>query len=137
MRWLEIVPGSPTSTPSTVGWWRPNTGELVPSWRRSSPWATAGSAYGGRCIRGHSHQPGVLINGFYESWPIQYRRRHAGSPQPGNHRLAPDHPLRLAINAETIDFDDADISGWERRLDPPGLLIPPGHAAVWCRRGPG
>ena len=82
-----------------------------------------------------SHQPGVLINGFYESWPIQYPEAAYGFATAGQTIVyAPDPtPLRLAVNAETIDFDDADISGWERRLDfRRGLLV---HRYHWDTRG--
>ena len=82
-----------------------------------------------------SHQPGVLINGFYESWPIQYPEAAYGFATAGQTIVyAPDPtPLRLAVNAETIDFDDADVSDWERRLDfRSGLLT---HRYHWDTRG--
>ncbi|MFP3914713.1 MAG: glycoside hydrolase family 65 protein [Actinomycetota bacterium] len=66
-----------------------------------------------------SHQPGVLINGFYESWPIVYPEPAYGFATAGQTIVyVPDPtPLRVAVNGEVIDFDEVELSGWERRLD--------------------
>ncbi len=66
-----------------------------------------------------AHQPGVLINGFYESWPIIYPEPAFGFATAGQTIVyVPDPtPLRLAVNGEIIDFDSVEITDWERRLD--------------------
>lgn len=66
-----------------------------------------------------AHQPGVLINGFYESWPIVYPEAAFGFATAGQTIVyVPDPtPARLTVDGETLDFDTADISHWERRLD--------------------
>lgn len=66
-----------------------------------------------------AHEPGVLINGFYESWPIEYPEAGYGFPTTGQTILyVPDPtPARLAINGEIIEFDTAEIESWDRRLD--------------------
>ncbi len=66
-----------------------------------------------------THQPGVLINGFYESWPIMYPEAAFGFATAGQTIVyAPDPtPARLSVNGEVADFDTSDISDWERRLD--------------------
>ena len=66
-----------------------------------------------------AHQPGVLINGFYESWPIVYPEAAFGFATAGQTIVyVPDPtPARLTVEGETLDFDTADISRWERRLD--------------------
>lgn len=65
-----------------------------------------------------SHQPGVLINGFYESWPIIYPEAAYGFATSGQTIVyVPDPtPLRLAVNGELIDYDTVEILDWERRL---------------------
>lgn len=70
--------------------------------------------------QGHpAHQPGVLINGFYESWPIIYPEWAYGFATAGQTIVyVPDPtPLRLSINGESVDFTHSAISDWERRLD--------------------
>ncbi|HLT97401.1 MAG TPA: glycosyl hydrolase family 65 protein [Acidimicrobiia bacterium] len=65
------------------------------------------------------HQGGALINGFYETWPIIYPEPAYGFATTGQTIVYVPDPtlLRLAVNGEVLDFDDAQISNWERRLD--------------------
>jgi alpha,alpha-trehalose phosphorylase len=66
-----------------------------------------------------AHEPGVLVNGFYESWPIEYPEAAYGFPTTGQTIVyAPDPtPSRLAIDGEPIDFSTTDIEAWRRVLD--------------------
>jgi alpha,alpha-trehalose phosphorylase len=82
-----------------------------------------------------AHQPGVLINGFYESWPIVYPEAGYGFATAGQTIVyVPDPtPVRIAVNGEMVDFDRAQISAWERRLDfQAGTLS---HSYHWETRG--
>ncbi|CAN5773786.1 glycosyl hydrolase family 65 protein [soil metagenome] len=66
-----------------------------------------------------SHQPGALINGYYESWPIIYPEAGYGFATAGQTIVyVPDPtPIHLAVDGETVDFDVIDLRNWHRRLD--------------------
>ena len=66
-----------------------------------------------------AHDPGVLINGLFESWPIEYPESAYGFPTTGQSIVyVPDPtPARVAINGEMIDYESTPISAWHRVLD--------------------
>ncbi len=66
-----------------------------------------------------AHQPGVLLNGFYETWPIDYPEAAYGLAALGQTIVfVPDPTVsRLTIDGEPIDFHHAEIDGWWRRLN--------------------
>ncbi|MGH8911514.1 MAG: hypothetical protein ACRDVD_03305, partial [Acidimicrobiia bacterium] len=66
-----------------------------------------------------AHQPGALINGFFETWPITYPEAAFGFATVGQTIVyVPDPtPARLSVNGTLLDFDTARIRDWERRLD--------------------
>ena len=66
-----------------------------------------------------AHDPGVLINGFFESWPIEYPEAAYGFPTTGQSIVyVPDPtPARVTIDDEPIDYAESDISAWHRVLD--------------------
>ena len=65
-----------------------------------------------------SYQPGVLLNGFYEAWPIEYPEPAFGYATTGQTILYVPDPtvIRLGIDGEPIDFENADLTHWWRRL---------------------
>ncbi|MPZ51639.1 MAG: glycoside hydrolase family 65 protein [Acidimicrobiia bacterium] len=66
-----------------------------------------------------AHEPGVLINGFYETWPIQYPEEAYGYAQKGQTIVHVPDPtvVRLLIDGEPVDFGHAEINHWWRRLN--------------------
>ena len=66
-----------------------------------------------------AHQPGALLNGFYETWPIVYPEAAYGFATVGQTIVyVPDPtPIGLSINGVELDYDDARLEDWERRLD--------------------
>ncbi len=66
-----------------------------------------------------AHQPGVLLNGFYETWPIDYPEAAYGLAATGQTIVfVPDPTVtRLTIDGEPIGFHHAQIHGWWRRLN--------------------
>lgn len=66
-----------------------------------------------------SYQPGVLINGFYESWPIVYPEEAYGFPTTGQTIVYVPDPtvIGLTIDGEPIAFHHAQLTGWWRRLN--------------------
>jgi alpha,alpha-trehalose phosphorylase len=65
------------------------------------------------------HQTGTLLNGFYESWPIEYAESAYGFARTGQTILnVTDGTLvRLFVDDEPIDADRSEIVAFERRLD--------------------
>jgi alpha,alpha-trehalose phosphorylase len=65
------------------------------------------------------HQPGVLINGFYETWPIEYPESAYGLATLGQTILYVPDPtvIRVTIDGEPINFNHAELTGWWRRLN--------------------
>jgi alpha,alpha-trehalose phosphorylase len=88
--------------------------------------------------QGHpAHEPGALLNGFYETWPIVYPETAYGYAHVGQTIVyIPDATvLTVAWNGELLDLGDADIV---RRLDfRTGVLTTtaawPELAATWER----
>ncbi|HJR91765.1 MAG TPA: glycosyl hydrolase family 65 protein [Acidimicrobiia bacterium] len=66
-----------------------------------------------------AHQPGALLNGFYETWPIVYPEAGYGFATVGQTIVyVPDPtPIRLSVNGVELDFASARVENWERRLD--------------------
>ena len=66
-----------------------------------------------------AHQPGALINGYYESWPIVYPEAAFGFATAGQTIVyVPDPtPLRLEVDGEAVTFGQSDIDRWTRELD--------------------
>ncbi len=66
-----------------------------------------------------AHQPGALINGFYESWPIVYPESAFGFATAGQTIVyVPDSSESVVwVNGERIDYSSPTIADWERRLD--------------------
>lgn len=66
-----------------------------------------------------AHQPGVLINGFYESWPIEHPEAAYGLATTGQTIVYVPDPtvIRVAIDGEPISFHHAELTGWWRRLN--------------------
>ncbi len=66
-----------------------------------------------------AHQPGALINGFYESWPIIYPEAGYGFATAGQTIVYVPDPteIRLLVDGEAVDFDTSDLRNWHRRLD--------------------
>lgn len=66
-----------------------------------------------------AYQPGVLINGFYESWPIVYPEAAYGFPKSGQTIVYVPDPtvIGLTIDGEPIAFHHAQLTGWWRRLN--------------------
>jgi len=66
-----------------------------------------------------SHQPGVLINGFYETWPIEYPEPAFGLATLGQTILYVPDPtvMRVTIDGEPVNFNHAELTRWWRRLN--------------------
>lgn len=66
-----------------------------------------------------AHQPGVLLNGFYEAWPIVYPESAFGYATAGQTIVYVPDPTttKVAVGGESADFEAIDIRRWERRLD--------------------
>ncbi len=66
-----------------------------------------------------AHEPGVLVNGFYEKWPIQYAEAAFGFATNGQTIVYVPDPtvVRLLIDGEPVDFGHAEINHWWRRLN--------------------
>lgn len=66
-----------------------------------------------------AHQPGVLINGFYETWPIDHPEIAYGLASTGQTIVFVPDPtvIKIAIDGEPIDFERAELTRWWRRLD--------------------
>ena len=66
-----------------------------------------------------AHQPGALINGFYESWPIVYPESAFGFAVAGQTIVYVPDPTQaiVAVNGETIDYSSPGTSEWQRKLD--------------------
>ena len=66
-----------------------------------------------------AHQPGALINGYYESWPIVYPEAAFGFATAGQTIVyVPDPtPLQLCVDGEWVEFGESQIDRWVRELD--------------------
>ncbi len=66
-----------------------------------------------------AHQPGALINGYYEAWPIVYPESAFGFATAGQTIVyVPDSTESVVkVNGEPIDYSSPTIEDWERRLD--------------------
>jgi alpha,alpha-trehalose phosphorylase len=66
-----------------------------------------------------SYQPGVLINGFYETWPIEYPEPAYGLAATGQTIVYVPDPtvIRVTVDGEPITFEHAELTGWWRRLN--------------------
>jgi alpha,alpha-trehalose phosphorylase len=66
-----------------------------------------------------SFQPGTLLNGFHETWPIVYPEKAHGYATTGQTILpVPDGTsIRLFIDEDPIDCDTTEVLEFERALD--------------------
>mgnify|MGYP000849188468 FL=1 len=69
---------------------------------------------------GHpSYDPAPMLNGFYETWPIEYPERAHGFAETGQTILGvPDGTIiRLYVDDERFSLEKSDILEYERTLD--------------------
>ena len=117
-RCLSVSPGSappPGGSPSATSG---STGPAPPS--PCSPSATATSACAGRTTRARpAHDPGVVLNGFHETWPIEYPEDAYGLARTGQTTVnATDGSvIRLLVDGEPLDLETARVLRCERVLD--------------------
>lgn len=84
---------------------------------------TLGNGYlglrGNRDWGGAAYEHGTFINGFHETWPIEYPEAAYGFATVGQTIVnVPDaKTIRLTVNGETFDPATSRISGYERSLD--------------------
>jgi alpha,alpha-trehalose phosphorylase len=66
-----------------------------------------------------AYQPGVLINGFYETWPIEYPEPAYGLATAGQTIVYVPDPtvIRVTVDGEPITFEHAELTDWWRRLN--------------------
>ncbi len=65
------------------------------------------------------HHAGTFINGFYESWPIQYPEEAFGFAKTGQTivDVTDARIIRLFIDGEPLDLAEVEIESYERALD--------------------
>lgn len=82
-----------------------------------------------------AHQPGALINGFYESWPIVYPEAAFGFATVGQTIVYVPDPteIRLSVDSEVLHLAGAELTEWERRLDLRGGTLR--HRYRWHTEG--
>jgi alpha,alpha-trehalose phosphorylase len=66
-----------------------------------------------------AHDPGVVLNGFHETWPIAYPEDAHGLARTGQAIVSPPDGsvIRLFIDDEPFDLDTARVRRFERVLD--------------------
>jgi alpha,alpha-trehalose phosphorylase len=66
-----------------------------------------------------AHDPGVILNGFHETWPIAYPEDAHGLARTGQTIVSPPDGsvIRLFIDDEPFDLDTARVRRFERVLD--------------------
>lgn len=66
-----------------------------------------------------SYDPAAMLNGFYETWPIEYPERAYGFAETGQTMLGvPDGTvIRLSVDDEPFSLDRVDVLDYERILD--------------------
>jgi alpha,alpha-trehalose phosphorylase len=66
-----------------------------------------------------AHDPGAILNGFHETWPIVYPEDAHGLARTGQTVVnAPDPtPIRLLVDGEPFDLATARVARYERVLD--------------------
>jgi alpha,alpha-trehalose phosphorylase len=65
------------------------------------------------------HHPGVLLNGFYESWPIVYGEEAYGFAKTGQTivNVTDAKIIKLYVDDEPFELENADVRYYERKLD--------------------
>jgi alpha,alpha-trehalose phosphorylase len=66
-----------------------------------------------------AYEPGVILNGFHETWPIAYPEDAYGLARTGQTIVSPPDGsiTRLFVDDEPFDLDTADVTRFERSLD--------------------
>jgi alpha,alpha-trehalose phosphorylase len=65
------------------------------------------------------HQPGVVLNGFHETWPISYPEDAYGLARTGQTivNATDGSVIRLFVDGEPLDLESARVVSFERVLD--------------------
>src|SRR4051812_11763534 len=66
-----------------------------------------------------AHEPGVILNGFHETWPIAYPEDAYGLARTGQTIVSPPDGsiMRLFVDDEPFDLRTAHVTRFERSLD--------------------
>jgi alpha,alpha-trehalose phosphorylase len=66
-----------------------------------------------------AHQPGVVLNGFHETWPISYPEDAYGLARTGQTivNATDGSVIRLFVDGEPLDLESSHVASFERELD--------------------